>query len=532
MSETRNHLLPLAIVCWLELPEQDGSTRRLRVPVTDVNLTFQPNVMPEAVFGLPVGLNARTGVRSPAYDLVKRASSRLPIRLRAKLAGQFRDANRVVRRYPDRIHTLWQGYTTGVTHGAAASGLNYALSSTHWLGDLDSGTLASGDLVSGDFGDMTVSVAKDTEGGGTTLISAGSVAGSASLSGQVDMWDVVRTMMTMVMTPRGQGMGRLGRGSLLQSATEAVESLALPALELGNAKAIATMKLFNDAKVLNPGSLLINDFSGHNPRLSEQLAEVICGGLGGTTAWQKLVTLAQLLHFRLIPTVDSLAVVPYMPVYAHAPWRSIWAGDTLRVDGQAATPARLSAVAMVGTPWNSTRYDQSDPPRANGFWSSGRVGKVKLVRNPDWLFSGQWFNPDKLSSSPDEALTERGATRGNDYARAIWADDCYKGRVMSVHTPLRLDIAPGCPVAVNGLDVSTRAGESRLLGMVQAVRIMMSAGGRDARTELTISHLRTIADDNLAPTAHPLYDNLWPGTELLRLDSPGSAWKYQKEPSR
>ena len=116
---------------------------------------------------------------------------------------------------------------------------------------------------------------------------------------------------------------------------------------------------------------------------------------------------------------------------------------------------------------------------------------------------------------------------GCKFAQAWWADEHYKFRNVRIMTPLRLDICPGSCLQLDGLNVGNLAVategigvNSKLFGYVLDVGITIDAEAAMAATNLTLTHVRGDQDETegLIPERHPLYDIVWPGSPLVKLD--------------
>lgn len=301
-------------------------------------------------------------------------------------------------------------------------------------------------------------------------------------------------------------------------------------------------------------------------QVSQGMSSMICAPSSGNTFWETLKTLSDKFYFSIIPTVNTVNLVPALKFTKNIDTAKFTIlAQTYHQLGISAEIAQLpiAKVRLFGVSQNSAdaaraQTDKSKIPVvgligmadlsvANADKPEFAQGATLTVAAPVWL-TGMDFcrycgesvpaataikdaaNPSAPSKEPtlpppeEERQITASSKMGNRLATAILTDAVFGARRGTITGMLRFDIAPGTPVRIEviGKNIPFAGGNNKqrfLYAYVYKVDCVICGESKQAYTTLHMSNIRTEKEQTsikgLATGGHPVYDELWSGTDLL-----------------
>tara|TARA_Y100001938_G_C8100590_1_gene441398 strand:- start:7274 stop:8686 length:1413 start_codon:yes stop_codon:yes gene_type:complete len=275
-----------------------------------------------------------------------------------------------------------------------------------------------------------------------------------------------------------------------------------------------------------------------------------------TTMWNKLVgEFAPNFMFAICPRVKNAYAVPYVPGLRH-PWQVIRANEYTALDSSAQMDRLLRAVGIIGTRGTRTGFNLGPPQSQTslgGYYSPPHIddGVIMFKQAPSWLgamtvpsaYSNSSINYGGVtgsSTSPGQgkkptvaspsSIQDCQSTLLDRYAETMYVYEMLHGRRGSLAGKLRLDIAPGSSVLIEGSSEGggTAAGgdalSQSLFATVISVTINLDGQRGHAGTSFQLSHIRSETEnsiDGFSVDRPPLWKNEWRGTSLVDNRVPG-----------
>ena len=270
-------------------------------------------------------------------------------------------------------------------------------------------------------------------------------------------------------------------------------------------------------------------------------------GLAGTTVWNKLAgDLAPTFLFALSCGPERGLAVPFLPgLREHwvgpraeaAPGRgdyTVTRAETYERASSGELGRPLAGVAVytgvpsaVGGGWRLARADS----KANvvEFVPGGRAGQVVFRQAPLWLAGDTTPRPSvsrgTLTAPPPQGVRAPltapkpasaapaavpAAVSMRAYAESVYAYERLRHRAGQLVGPVRLDVAPGSAVKIEGF---SGGGADDALATASRVTVQLDVNSQAAYTTFGLEHLRPVGGDSA--DRHPLYAGEgWPGAEL------------------
>ena len=310
---------------------------------------------------------------------------------------------------------------------------------------------------------------------------------------------------------------------------------------------------------------------------SNQLAGEVFSMYWNANLWQALVSLAQKLLFAIVPCVNGVGVLPVCPLYGKAYAQlDIEDANDIEIRGTPQTIPIGGVVVMgqrAGLATEGQAYKNKVPLTkygAIGIWPPAmdihNTGKILYLNAPPWLSSAAGLtcgvdtqreiagteavyermipplDIDQYRPEPEQRDLLVNWTRSfysgyelspaMQYARYMYLNHLFAPRILNVASTLRVDIAPGSIVKINGVGaLAGYSGGPDFYAMVNSIVYHMERTNRGGmvRTTFMVTHVRTEQEnDEYAIYEHPIYtDQMWTGCPLLGVISSSSSGSSQ-----
>lgn len=245
-------------------------------------------------------------------------------------------------------------------------------------------------------------------------------------------------------------------------------------------------------------------------------SNVIMYSAGGSSAFEKLVSLGREFKFMLVPSVDECLVAPYNPLapitetltekefdFGFAAPNPVVIPRGTILHG---TPINLTVVATSTTSINSVFRGAYVAPEA----AKLATGPFFTALTPVWMLTTDTIKTDPLekvqnqsdgdpaqATSPLEVQPiEHNLDLPNNYAKALYFDNLFATKIQEVICGFRLDIAPGNCILLqggaSGKNIPGMAAGWEKRGFVESVTHILS-GTEPARIN-TVYRLRHVFD--------------------------------------
>lgn len=547
MAEVQPNLAASSIIAWLEVEEGDLQGRR--IPLVHVDLTFTLDKVAEAGLTLAVGFNpaqSRRNRKSPAHKLISLVDQNLKIRVYMEARGDMLiNANGRRTKWTEDKITIFRGKTTGSSYQSFRGQYNHLISASHWLGDLDEGSLLSDVFVRGSIQNTLLKIASD-EGEG--LIGAERLRGIADDNGlnndaSFELYKKgLRPMLVSLITSGEVSetssyfdlvtrINKIAPGSAINRAIEG----DVQEIHAGNTIALDVLNKINeDSENIIPGDLTIPHAGlvKTKENIVSGVANSIASNAGSGSVLNNLLTLGQSLLFRLVSNVEAVVAAPVMPLWdkTHV-WRKLPGSELLSVQGRRAGNERVSSVVLMQQNDTADSNPGFEATGIGGAYVGQEEGTIKLMQAPPWLHT-PFFTDSELEAfkngvpseeDPSEDLNESRLEVleiGSRWSQYQWAYSSFRGRSLNITTPFRLDIAPGSMLAVPGFTLKGNAvveGDDVLYGSVGQMRVIIDSSKPSAVSQFSLTHVRSSSEEEKALTEHPIYETEWFGSPLVKL---------------
>jgi hypothetical protein len=518
-----------------------------------LQIDYELNAIPRATMQLPMGRDLDSGAYMPIHRAAPQFADPVPLEVwaefliddsaSAQLLGELGvPANTPVR--------LFRGTSAGLGDNSSSNSAGLTLGANGWLAALTEGTTVNRTSHPSNPAFFTFgAITEDT--GDSGLEPAATVACEADRFVTADT--VSSDFWGQALLPWFLYLCRQRPLVELPGGTE----LAAP--NAAAAAALARMGPGAPGYVPSPIDLGTTDLAEPAQKLADQVA-----ALGHDPSWLAQTSFWDLLTGRfagdfglaVVPRVDTALVVPYLPNYAGSggrPFRAVMARHCLGRSLSGLTRRPLRGYAILGTVDSDSGLDLSpdngpDPSLGiGGFYDTGLVGGQILVQGsaPAWcsgLGNAEAYASDSFggidgvvgtSLHPGEGAPNQHRSRRRELlnlsasvleklARAKFGEEALRGRMGFVTGLLRLDLAPGSVVAVEGrsenllgaLDTTAPA----FYGTVLRHSLVLDANNAQAASSLVLGSVRSVwenATGRYTMPRHPFYTQTYWGSTLL-----------------
>lgn len=512
------------------------------VDVRACEVTFALNQIPRCSLRMPLGRAVRFSDRKTIHDITQELESGIPVKVFLDVQPTESDTGHAFTDFgliPECPMLLFEGETTGASYSRRSDEADLVLRVSHWLEQLAESSMLSYECVPENPTQYTYGA-----------LMPGDRDGSMHLTGLTDAFDLI--------TPAAVASDFWGTALLpFMQKTYARNLLHIPGLPLPslapNSRARAALDRF-----ATPGSdgyvaLGTDKTVGLDvcARISQVVSTSIANPqfLAGTSGWDLLVgRLGPEFKFSVVPTVKSAFVVPFFPgnrgIHRDLPRLAYWSAQDTRL--QELNLRGVGIMAHIGRHYNETLpsggVDADVAAGLGGWYDSHATGQYLFLQAPSWLqgwtvpavhansaLRGAVANaviPSGGSADPEADATKRikqdFVPLLDRYAQMAYRETVLRHRACTLTGPLRVDIAPGSTVQLEGVGndfISSDSFERFLFGEVLQVTIQIDGEAPSAATAFHIGHLRSLREHLSEATSaakHPLWTReLWTGCPLI-----------------
>jgi hypothetical protein len=547
---------------------QDDDSAAEKLPLSAIQGSFMLNSFPWAQMVIPVGKPADEASEENvqrARALAESLKQFKVIEAWVQLEGEFAPGVS----WPTAPFKVFNGLVTGTSTVRSLGTISVVVHATHWLIDLDASSALSDDVVTG----------------APVALKLPAVTGNLASSGRdpedpllkkmgEDLWIAALKPKFVEICTGGSILTQLACGPPeLRTDRRATNDTALPRLADGSAAGAFDISALVDVPKMEMVEALDLALRGSISQATSK--RLYNGSLGTSTLWDKLLEVAHLFQFSIVPTVDTAVCAPISPCLAgeisprHVTIKAseyhtfkpsealfrVWRG--VSVSGHFSCPLRSADENVVQdyeflTSSGCYLADQ-DESLPDDVRARAARGMVQFVEAPDWVMDksmeaalnarlsidgmnnsmrdveegpeaeDETAEPAARDAEPkrDAALAKR---LGDAYAKWWYWVHQFLPRTGELTGKLRFDIAPGSIVRIEDIDgklYDDPADFGYLYAMVTSVRFQIDAVNASASTSLTLSHIRREGEKLYGTSGHPLYKSSagerWVGTVLQRL---------------
>lgn len=546
---TRGHpLYPARIKVWARISLTNlptvslSDTRGVDLDLVGLQLAYAVNAIPVGRIQFAIGVDNKL---QPAKIHEHAAALRHARPIHIYMSIEPDERMDWKSRIPRGTFLIFEGLTlgsAGMRRGTTQA--LFEMGVVGWLQGLAATTAACGkfmaDRASGDVPDnLFVPFALESTGaaGRETQISA--LNSSAVYDWRDDLWVAI-----------DKALRALAEGSAV-----ALSDGILPAVDRPNRFTIDALNRFNKEPHVRPGRLkfksCIPDTTELARGVSQEIVFILQQRSGSPTAWDKILHMANMFAFALIPTVSSATVVPLVrQLPASRAWRTIDASEIFSINIFPYTPRPLVGMVLVPPPmhpspvggpdaaaqrelvrvWSWPTQALSAPglvlARTAPMWLSGEVGTLADRADADRAAHPPNSVGGDIKERPARAARQAPACDvGTDLARWWFYDEQFKQATGDLIGRLRFDIGPGSHVKIRGI-VPEELGlpgniTSDVYATVWGVGLSVTIGQQvSASIQYQLANVRGGADIDHSVDGHPLYEreedgSVWNGTHLI-----------------
>ena len=486
------------------------------VDVTDLQITYALNQVPSGSITLALGRNSVTGAVSNVQGKMSEFTSKLKVQVYLKIGSEE--------------NMIFDGFSAGAPYQRNYDSSSFSVGLIGWLDDLMNSSALSKLFAVGTPSDFFQPAVADIDG---VTIYTPTGAGEALVQQNVssDLWNTARMALitlckTALLDIPGQEAAATAGGEVRpRDATD--NSVAIDILENrftgDDLEMVVQDTTMKDSVALHVGDLVFRPVQGD-------------------TIWSKIMALADLYAFAIVPMVATARAVAWLPfVKPDSVSQQITADEYESITPTVFSKTQLRGAVLLGSLWcmdgaiNNQAKEQS---QVAARYIVGEVGQIIAETAPAWLtgeMSSEAWTPEttgqggqgvratgKVSEggAPPKGVNEtysemmKAETVGQKYAQYIFLTNYLNGRTATIVGKLRLDICPGTPVKieVGGADLY---GEQFIYGNVRSVTIMAETRSPSASTVFNIDHYYMEKEAALAAETHPLYSDVFKGASLV-----------------
>lgn len=525
------------------------SSGEVELELSAFDTTYTINSIPSARLKIAVG-STTTGDGQSSIAEAHAKAAKLERRNRVVVYGLFSgesykaESGLELRSWPGEKIVLFDGYINRPSYQRSTGAASLLFYADHWLSDLAITTKLSYTLHPRSAGDLLLPI---TGPSGTGMLKTHKI----ELKNDevfTDLW--------------AGGIKKVFRRLMELDLINYEKFSLFNALEQNNEIAGAALDRMDDASRINVVPLHLEngfrDMKESQALFKSGLALSILSIHNGVSVWETLLKLAADYRYAIIPVPETATVAPLtalpktvLVTIGADEYENISDSGTPEVRG---LPIRGVALFSSSAMLTFNASKEATPEGlvglfdvADGAADGSEVSQGQLLarRAPLWCHPHCMPKLDKsvhvnlpafgkyppsrtntdgqaeVSTVPRERIRRSFLEKAQLLARSIFISEVFLNRRCTISGRLRLDIAPGTPVQLEllGKNVPYYQADSPLWGLVQSVTVSIDAERGRAGTSFLITHLHTQAErelPNLVVDKHPMYTQVWTGTELVR----------------
>jgi len=527
-----------------------------RVDISQFEITYQLDQIPQAIFFPVVGRDPRSGKVAKALETLLDAQPFSSVRIYMK--GETEEDSPEAPAEPGFPYgenvKIFEGYYQGVSYRSgrtpAGGAVTVAGIASGWLlGLLGTSTQTNLNTVKGPGGFAEVAnVGNEENVNPNALFNLSNAFTVTADKAVTDLWREFIKPLFVALTDTETVWGDDDN----QSAQEALE------------------RMDDDAAFEDDLTLSFGNVKGDVPE------KILGNWLGANVAkraydewrkgsiWSALQTMASDFTFRIVPLIDTATCAPVFGALGGDAYMIIKPDEYHAVSMDFQTPELVTKLVVIsrvaaqlgGFTKQGVTGTIVGQASAEDAWAGPGVyvkGKIIKIDAPMWLATEPLIgeitrnslgkdqmaipdavNPDAFKIIPDTAedyseiydnyLT---SVTGDAYAKVMLLNFMLFTRQGSISGRLRLDISPGSTIAVEVIGGGKFSGGDSepkyVYGLVDKVVLMMNAGGEGgtgiAGTTFSMTNVRTGQEHTgygglLTEETHPIYDTVFRGTKL------------------
>lgn len=492
--------------------EVNGKT----VPVVEAVIDFVLNQIPIARVVVPSGAtfnnkNANVGA-VPGDEILEPADLQGKKEARLVLRGEGKAHPANSKATPTGFYNgvIFQGYVLSTTADFSTTGVATTVVLTHWLYDLDSASFSSGDF------DKSAPDDWFSLDGYTLTDAANAIAVKTSQQNVIPNTDYLSK----------DWWEEIIRPAAIFKASQPLSHFVNNTAPANNAAAITAMN-----KVVSRGRMKLNSTASAaltdaplvQNSINTMIGYTIFTGEGGSTAFEKFISLLSGFGAVLAPRVDEALVMAYNPL---AKVDKVIPDSECDFGSSSANAARLPVGAIMYGGGSTVKLATNDKSQVESsfigsftvanlqgsvdagpfmvFPTPSYLSTVRAVEVPDGKFSSRVGIVPTSNVTPGKATAKQTILPkafANEVAKAYYFATVLATKTQDVVCGFRLDIAPGdcvkieqSPNSVSGANVSGLAKKWSKRGIVEAVTHTLSASGNRINTTYRLRHVMEAQD--------------------------------------
>lgn len=532
-------------------------TDRTKHEIVSCSVTYELSGVPFAQINMPLGRLAGTNSPAAAHSLVSKFSvtgnkqSKVFIYIRMNDALGQPD-NEL---WPNKDICIFEGYVTGVGFQKTRGAISCVFQARHWLSDIAYSSCLSANSHPGNpynflFPVNLPSTGTNVSGAGPSFMTSHIYHDVTAADLQKDFWVRGLHEWFLKITERADFLdlhrlsGQLGFN--ISNPDTNNKSVRRALARMTGGKDYVPLRIDADSQMGPIAAAISSAFD----RQTFQ-------SFSSTTIWNKLIgEFCPSYMFAICPRVKNAYAIPYIPGLKE-PWQILKGTEYAALHTSAQMDRLLRGVGIVGTRSTLTGGEQNlgvpQTTGLGGYYSPPGVtdGMLMFKQAPMWLSSmilpsayvggtANYGRPTGSSTSPGEGDAPTSALPEeihpaqmsllDRYAESVYVYEMLQGRRGSIAGKLRLDIAPGSTIGIEGTSegggtaASGDALSQNVLATVISVTINLDGQQGNAGTSFQLSHVRSEFEneqDGFSVERPPLWKDEWRGTSLVDDNVPG-----------
>lgn len=237
----------------------------------------------------------------------------------------------------------------------------------------------------------------------------------------------------------------------------------------------------------------------------------------GGVVFDSLMYMSSEFKCVLVPAVQTAYFVPYHPMYS-TPAHKLTPEDYVYISEIQAARRNIAGLVLIDTISLTSSSEMQVQSPVAVFVVNEPSGVLDAAPLPAWLqqpvpmsqsantqdiIAGLYGRtPVRIATKSESAITKRAKDKpkvdevGNAYAQMELGDRLFGSNTVNIKGPFRTDIVPGTVISVGiPSDVARSPSTIEIFGYVQSVTLEVDAERGAASTSITLSHVRTEADN-------------------------------------